>query len=335
MNLLKNIPIKVLSVISALLLWFFVVGVENYVHLFPQPVAIRVVNLGQNVSIANEISQARVRYKGEPGPGSVLAANEFELYVDAAGLAEGDHQIPVRYISKNPRVVIVAVEPSSINLELEAIASKDILLKTQTVGKPAKDFEIKAVKVNLEKVKLSGAAKAIAEIKELNLKISLDGTESADFSRKITLEAPTEWKLSGKTVSFDPAVVQVDIEVRKVAKPVENTGKELVPNDISIGDSSDVPVESGMERKTLMAEIVFDDELKSAVKEVVPANILVTLEGKPEDVKQLNSSSVKLRIRNSEVVGGNYQVNPDDLVLPPEIELKVLELSPAKVAIKF
>lgn len=335
MNLLKNIPIKILSVISALLLWFFVVGVENYVHVFPQEVPIKVINLGQNVSIANEINSAKVRYKGEAGPGSVLAATEFDLYIDAAGLAEGNHQAPVRYISKNPRVVVVAVEPSVIDLQLEAITSKDISLKAQTVGSPAKDYEIKNVKLDLEKVKLSGAAKAIADIKELNLKITLDGSETADFSRKITLEAPVEWKLSGKTVSFDPAVVQVEIEIRKIVKPVVDESSDLVESDVSVGDSSSVPVTAGMERKTLMAEVIFDDELKSAVKEVVPANILVTVEGKAEEIALLSNSSIKLEVRNSEVVNGSYKVSTGDVILPPDLELKVIELSPAKISLKF
>lgn len=335
MNIFKNVSIKALAIISALLLWFFVVGVENYVYLFPQPLAVKVVNLGQNVSVANEIATAKIRYKSGDGTINTLNANDFDLYIDASGLGEGDYQLPVRYTSKEAKISVVAVEPAVVNLKLEAITSKDITLKTEVTGTPAKDYEIKSVKADLDKVKLSGAASAIANIKGLDLKINLDGSETADFSRKMTLEAPSEWKLTGKTVSFDPAVVQVEIEVRKVQKPVVEVPVTLPNNGVTIGDSNAVPVETGMTRKTVMVDVVAEDSMVSAVKEFLPGNILVTLEGSPEAIAQLNNNSVKLVIRSSEIVKGAYTVNPADLELPQDMELKVIELSPAKVTVKF
>jgi YbbR domain-containing protein len=327
MNFLKNIPIKVLAVISALLLWFFVVGVENYVYLFPEEIPVRVINLGKNVSIANEISNAKIRYKGEPGSSNSLNPSEFELYIDAAGLSEGDYNLPIRYISKNSKVTIVAAEPKNIKLELEAITSKDISLETEVNGSPAKNYEVKSVKINLQKVKLSGAAKAIANIKELNLKITLDGSETADFSRKVTLEAPAEWKLAGKTVSFEPATVQVDIEVRKSTKPV------VEENNSNGGGAT--PVMEGMQRKSVMAQVTVADPLKLSVKELLPINILVTVEGKKEDIDKLNNNSIRLQIPSPGVVNGTYKVNNNDLILPAGLDLKIIETSPTAVGVKL
>jgi|GEM_PF-3074910 len=327
MNFLKNIPIKVLAVISALLLWFFVVGVENYVYLFPQEIPVRVINLGKNVSVANEISNAKIRYKGEPGGSNSLNPGEFELYIDAAGLSEGDYNLPIRYISKNSKVTIVATEPTKLKLELEAITSKDIALKTEVNGSPAKNYEVKSVKINLEKVKLSGAAKAIANIKDLNLKISLDGSETADFSRKITLEAPLEWRLAGKTVSFDPATVQVDIEVRKSAKPIVEENPPIV--------GVITPGTGDLQRKTVMAQVTVADPLKLSVKELLPLNILVTVEGKKSDLDKLNNNSIKLQIPSPGVVNGVYKVSNNDLILPAGLDLRIVETSPTAVSVKL
>ncbi len=334
MKIFRNMSIKALSLISALVLWFFVVGVENYVYLFPQPLAIKVVNLGQNVSVANEISPAQLRYKSTDGAINTLNVNDFDLYIDAKGLGEGEYQLPVHYNSKDSKINIVDVEPPLVALRLEAITSKDISLKTAVSGQPAKGFEVKEVKMDLEKVKLSGASSAITNIKEIGLKISLDGSENADFSRKITLEAPAEWKLAGKTVSFDPPTVQVEIQVRKVPKDTPDI-PDLTNNGVTVGNSETIPMEAGSQRKTLMVKVVPEDSLKSAVKELLPANILVTVEGLPADIEKIDKGSLSLVIHSKDIVKGNYQIKVDDLVKPANLELKIIELSPANVTVKF
>ncbi|MCC6643676.1 hypothetical protein IT411_02915, partial [Candidatus Peregrinibacteria bacterium] len=65
MNVFKNIQIKLLAVVSALLLWLFVVGVENYVYVLPTEVGVKVANLSQNVSVATELSKVKVRYRSQ------------------------------------------------------------------------------------------------------------------------------------------------------------------------------------------------------------------------------------------------------------------------------
>lgn len=335
MNIFKNVGIKALAVVSALLLWFFVVGVENYVFLFPDEISVKVENLGQNVSVANALVTAKIRYKNANGATVTPNANDINLYLDATGLGEGDYQLPIRFTSKDPKVNIVAVEPALADLKLEAITSKNIDLKTLIGGSPAKDFEVKTMEVDQTKIKLSGAASAIADIKELNLKITLDGSENADFSRKVTLEAPAEWKLSGKTVSFDPAVVQVDIAVRKSLKSTAADVPSLNNNGVTVGNSSATPVSSGMQRKILMVDVVAEQTLKSAVKEFLPANILVTVEGTTETLAQVSNSAIQLIIHSRNVSNGSYTVNPEDLILPNGLSLKVIELSPAKIAVKF
>ena len=116
MGILKNIQIKLLAVVSALLLWLFVVGVENYVYLMPTDLTVKVINLGPNVSIANELSKVKIRYKSQDNAGANINVNEFELFVDADKLVDGNYNLDVNYISKNPKISVVAVEPAQIVL---------------------------------------------------------------------------------------------------------------------------------------------------------------------------------------------------------------------------
>jgi YbbR domain-containing protein len=328
-NLFKNLHLKLLSVFAAVILWLFVVGVENYVHLFPTELPVKVVNLGQNVSVANEISPVKVRYK-TPNGHITVNASDFELTLDAHGLGEGEYVLPVMFTSKNVQVSVVAVEPAKLALKLEAITSKDISVKAEMVGSPSRDYEIKNYKLDTEKVKLSGAASAISELKVLPIKITLDGTETADFSRKITLEAPPEWKLSGKTVSFDPPVIQANIEVRK--KPNSDAAAN---NTTSDNNQANIPLAEGNERKTMMVQIIAEGDLTTSVKELLPKNILVTVEGKPEALAVLDNGSIKLNLKSSEIQNGIYRVSENDLILPAGNNLKVITYSPEKVLVRF
>lgn len=333
MNLLKNPHLKAMAVFSALLLWLFVVGVENYVYSSSADLPVKVVDLGQNVSQANELPKVRVKYKNNGGGPVNINANELELFIDAGGLTDGLHNLPIQFSNKHPKIQVVAVEPPFAELKLEAITSRDIVVKTEVAGAPHSDYELRGVKAQVSSVTISGAASAIGELKELPLKLTLDGTETADFSRKIILEPPSGWKLSGQSVSFEPATVQVDVEIRK--KKAELVPDELIGQDQPEPPSADVPAGGELGRKTLMAEIVLDAELQPAVREILPQNVLLTVEAEAEDLSKISNESIKLLIKNGDVQRGVYTVKGSDLLLPEGLDLNVTSISPAKVNIRF
>lgn len=332
MNLFKNIQIKILAIVSALLLWLFVVAVENYVYLYPTELPVKVINLGQNVSVANELSKVKVRYKASDNTVASVNSNEFELFVDAQNLNEGNYYLEVNYISKNPKVTIVSIEPSNLGLDLEAITSKEIKLKTEVSGSPAKGFEAKVVKLSNDTIKISGAASVLSKIAELPIKINVDGTENADFSRKIIPVAPANWNLSGKTISFDPPVIQVDIEVRKLLT-LENQPNSEANNPSTNTNTSTIGGQ--LIKKTLMAQIIKANNFTTTIKELLPENILVTVEGEQSEIDKLKNNSITLNLSESEVVKGIYTVNEKDIIIPKTILVKIVEFSPSKVLIKF
>jgi YbbR domain-containing protein len=333
MKIFKNYHIKLLSILSALLLWFFVVGVENYVYFFPNELPVRVLNLGQNVSVANELLPIKVRYRSPDGLVNINS-NEVDLYVDAEGLGEGEYSLPVEFINKNPKVDIIAVVPADLVLKLEAVETKEIGVVAEVVGDPDDEYELKNTDVDTARVTINGAASAIEALTELPIRIALDGTETADFSRKVTLEAPPDWNLNGKTVTFDPEVVLVDIEIRKKKVTDDSTDDSDILSDGS-DDLGNQPVEEGNLRKNLMVQIVPEDSLRLAIKEIVPQNILLTVEGSDEEISTLNGDSINLLLTNASVKDGQYQVSLDDLILPPGSSLKIIRFSPEKVSIRF
>jgi hypothetical protein len=307
--------------------------VENYVYSSPADLPVKVIDLGQNVSLANELPRARVKYRNVGGGTASFNANELELFIDAGGLADGLHSLPIEYSNKNSKIQVVAVEPAYAEVKLEAITTKEIALKTEVAGSPAPGYELRALKSQASRVTLSGAASAIAEISELTLKVTLDGNETADFSRKIILEPPPAWKLSGQAVSFEPAMVQVDVEIRK--KQVAEPEQPVVGQDTLSPPADGQMTEAGMSRKTLMAKIVTDEELGGAAREILPENVLLTVEGESAVVETLNNESITLLIKNSEVKNGVYQVTSTDLLLPEGVDLKVTSISPAKISVRF
>lgn len=333
MKIFNNISLKLLSVLAALLLWVFVVGVENYVFALPIEQIVRVNNLGQNVSVANELEKVKIKYKASDSSSPAPSAAEFELSVDAGDLSEGQHLLPINFLSKNPKVTIVAVEPASLNLVLEANTSKEINLKQEIKGSPDKDYEVKEIKLDTSKVKVLGAASVVGKLNELNLKISLDGSENADFNRKITLEAPMEWNLKGKTISFDPPTVQAEIKIRKkkVEQPADNTsGSETTDSNTGSTSTDDI-----LARKTVMAQIVLEGENISGVKETLPQNLLVTIQADDATAALVNNETIKLILNLNQVVKGSYSVKSTDLRWDNTLDLKLVEFSPEKILVKY
>jgi hypothetical protein len=268
-----------------------------------------------------------VRYKTSDNTGANVNSNEFEVFLDAQNLSEGNYLVAVNYISKNPKITVVSIEPSQLELNLEAITSKEIKLTNEVSGSPAKGYDLKNVKLSQETIKISGAASVLANITELPIKIALDGSENADFSRKITMEAPGDWNLSGKTVNFDPPIIQVDIEVRKSAGSTNSV--------VTTPSGSPIVDNPNLKNKTLMVQIVKNPALYSSVKELLPENILVTVEGAESEIAKLNNDSIKLNLDPSKISKGSYTVNSADIKIPLGVDVKIVQFSPMKVLVKY
>jgi len=331
----KNWQIKLLALTTAVFLWIFVVGVQHNVYLFPSEISVRIINMDQNVSMASGIPKVYIRVKTEPENINSIHANDFDAEVDAKGLGVGEHQAKVMVTNRNPKITVVAIEPSMVTFKLEAITTKQVPLEVKVQGSPAFGFGVKDVKLSSDKVEVTGAVSVLDKIDKMSAGILLNGVESADIIRNVVPQFQDSVKISPDSVKINP--LQIQASVRIEAKKVPETlpaSPSLAPNG-NLGGAANKPVESGNLRKSFMANVYTDEEFsKLGIKEVIPRNLLVTVEGKESSINSINNDSIRVRLNMQKLkIGGIYDVLIEDIQLPRDVML--IDFTPKKLQVKF
>lgn len=325
MNIYKYLNIKVLAFLSAIILWFFVVGVENYVFVFPLELEVKVLNLHSDLRVKQKLPTVKVNYKSLEKNLNTPNISDFDVSINALGLSEGKYQLPLNYSSKNPKINIVSIEPEIVNIELIKLANKEVEVKSKVYGNPMKGFEVQKVSLKQKNIKIIGLQSNIDKINSLNIDIKLEGQEHTDFSRTINLTIPENIDLKPEDILFEPKTIQVDIQIKKIEEDLNNNNQSTDDNVITEDNY----------KKTVMVDVVAEDKIQGAVREFVPSNILLTIEGKEEDLKQINGQSFKLQISEKDIVNGFYEIKLNDIISSLDLQVKMLEVSPSKIAVKF
>jgi YbbR domain-containing protein len=211
---LKNWELKILALLAAVVLWFFVVGIENDSHLFQEEVEIQAINVPQGMSVANDLGKAKIRIRADQSLIKNLTVNDFDLSVDLKKAAEGEQTLPVTATSRNNEVTVLKVDPSTVRVVLESVIEKDVKLKVVVSGNPAKGYGVQEVQVTPLTVKVSGGKTLLAGLASINAEVKLDGTETANFKQNIILKLPETVSASG-TVTLSPEQATVEVTVKE------------------------------------------------------------------------------------------------------------------------
>jgi len=208
-RLLQNWELKLLSLLSAVVLWFFVVGIENTVRLFPENIEVKPVNIGKNITFAENIPQVKVYINTKGSEPKSLSSNDFEASIDLSGLTAGDHELPVKISSKNAQVTVLKSVPEKISIRLAPVAEKEVPVEMEAKGSPHTGFTVQEMKTNTSKAKVTAVQNVLDRIDYIKAVVILDGSETADINQNVTLEIPVAG-LPEASVKIEPEQVVVN-----------------------------------------------------------------------------------------------------------------------------
>ena len=86
------------SLLLGVALWVFVTEEENPTRtdIFPAPISVRAVNVGQSLAVANQLEFIDVRIAAPEDRWEQLTSDNFRAFVDLNGLEAREQNVPVR-----------------------------------------------------------------------------------------------------------------------------------------------------------------------------------------------------------------------------------------------
>lgn len=190
----NNLMTKAISLISAILLWFFVMNVED-------PVVTRTfrdINVtfqdvedlrSRNLMILEPDEETiTVELKGNRSYMDAVRPQNIQATVSLKGVGVGEHSLPVTVTNYNPNVKVVSQEPREILFTIDENVTVKEKIEVKTVGTLPDGYLLGDIKQNVEDVEISGPKTVMDKINSVIAYVDIKNrTETTVLSSPIKI----------------------------------------------------------------------------------------------------------------------------------------------------
>ncbi len=204
-----------LSIVLSLLLWFYVLNLENPEQTTNfKGLAVELRGTGPDLKVINPIPTVDSVVQAPQNVMGTLNQADIRPYIDLSGLTEGVHEIPVRVEINGGRagVMQVTLSPRVVQVQIEAQTSTQQVVTVKTIGTPAFGYALDPAEVKPGQVRVIGSRGAVARVAEVVVPVDVD--EKAGTQRG--LRTPVALDNDGKEItglSFEPEEVEVTVPI--------------------------------------------------------------------------------------------------------------------------
>lgn len=228
MAVLRSIFSHFTSLVMALLFAVIIWGVatveespsrEGY---FYDTLPIEMTNRPNNLIVFQKTAErVRVKVRAPLASWDQLQPASFRAVADLAGLNVGMQQIPIKVQVTDPRVSVIAVEPSEVGVRLEQVKARTFDLRSDVLDAAPLGYTFRPPTQSPTQVTVSGPETLVDQVVEVSADVYLRGAKMP-IEREVPVQARDAQGniVSGLTISPTVALVRVQIEQRVGYKDV-------------------------------------------------------------------------------------------------------------------
>lgn len=216
----KDWGFKALSLLFAVLMWYFVVG-EDKVDMTVY-VPIEITNLPQDLIIANQFKkQLEVAVSGPRGLVRTIGNQRITRSIDLTDAKPGTQIFQNKPENiKFPRgIVIQRIQPANLTLTIDHLLERELPINAVVTGEPAVGFRVVTISAKPSSLSLKAPAEALKVTDFLSTKpVDISGA-TGNVSKQVGLDViPEIEELVGESI------VTVNVAVREKMIPREFVG---------------------------------------------------------------------------------------------------------------
>ncbi|SEJ33670.1 YbbR domain-containing protein [Propionispira arboris] len=286
----KNLPAKIIALLVAIVLWFFVMSDQNPSMDSSFSIPVDIVNAPDGYKISRNVDTVTLKVRGARSLFATTSASDLKAYVDLKGITEGRHAVKIQSVLP-PGFELLETSPETIAFAIDKIIQKQIPVELAVAGAPETGTTVGKVLPSVQSVTIEGPSSFIDTVTRVIANVNVAGNRS-DFSVTVPLTAVNADGKEVESVKIMPQSVDVVVAIVKgVAKkmvgvkPVLGSdlpanyvvnGMKFDPTKIEItGDQKLIdPINFIETEKISLADII--KPVKKDVKLVLPAGITVT-----------------------------------------------------------
>jgi len=238
---LKSIfNIKVLSVIFAIGLWYYVSVTQGpLISKTFSSVPVVPINVSQESYVTNDLPMISVVAEGPNNLIIGLRDSDFVATVDLSNKREGEFTVPVEVRAPSSTIKIKSYSPESIKISLDTITTRKFPVVSEFVNAPStqSQFFPSVPVISPSSITASGPSAELSKIKRIYIEIDLSKVSvSTTLTLPVTYETVDDSTL--KNVYFNPSTVVVSVnfsnETSILTVPIVPTIVNIPPEGFAI-----------------------------------------------------------------------------------------------------
>jgi len=165
----SNLLYKALAVLLAILLWFYVNPYSENVYT----VTVANQNLAEGLVVVGEPQRVDVKVRGTASAFESFGSEEIKAYVNLAAAKIGEGSYLVETVLP-PEISPVSIRPAYLNLQIDEIKEKQLLVRIITQGAAAPGYSFFEPVLEPSTVVVSGASQLLTELDTALITVNLD-----------------------------------------------------------------------------------------------------------------------------------------------------------------
>jgi YbbR domain-containing protein len=204
-----------LSIVLAVLLWVYVVNLENPAQTTVfTGLPLQVRGLAPNLKLINQLPNVNTTVLAPQNVMATLTQPDVRPYIDLTGTDEGVHEVPVHVeVVEVPQgSVDVSLFPRTVQVQLQAQVTQAFSVSAQITGVPAFGGSSEPAQIDPAQVVVTGPDDAVARIASVVAPVDVQG----QVSNQRGFIAPVALDGNGqviKDLTFEPATVEVVVPI--------------------------------------------------------------------------------------------------------------------------
>ena len=294
--LLDSLPLKVMSLGFAVLLWLLVAGERTSEMGLTVPVELQ--NFPRSLELTGEpVNAVEVRLRASPGMIQRIVPGEVSAQINLVGFGEGEHIVHLTEDSiRMPfGVKVVKISPAVLTFHLERTLRKMVPVQPRLLGRPADGYEVAEVTSQPAEVRLEGPTSRVDEV------------ESA-FTEPVSVEGATHTVTSEVTIGIGDPLLRVLVTPR-----VKVTAR----------------IRERHATRTIKGVVV---EVRGSAATARPDRVDVTVTGPAAALAELVAADLRASVDRAAAAGGRAPVHVE--VTPGHAGVEVEDCVPAAVNLR-
>lgn len=227
----RNLMAKIIALVVAIILWFFVMNEQNPSIDSNFTVPLEITRLSDGYTVDRSVENVKLKVRGPRSLFAMATERDFKAYADLNGITEGKHSVKVQTVLPQG-FELVTVSPETVIFDIDKVIKRELVIELAFSGSPDSGVTIGSATPMVKTVNIEGPSQAVNAVARVVGYVNLAKKDS-DFKAAVPLVAVNSEGKEVGDIKLLPDTVEVSVSMVKGLYKKFVDIKPMVANDLA------------------------------------------------------------------------------------------------------